>query len=130
VAPWRDTPVQFTSTGPTDDLPPGTYTLTYEKGAMIHDQSEGYEVTAHYVSGALECGHHMFNGASPSSSTTSFWLTTNGLVGSLPSVAAVEQANAGHAWTFQHAGGPLFIAYVDDYYGDNQGPGSVFCISP
>jgi hypothetical protein len=102
----------------------------YEKGAMIHDTSQGYEVTAHYECGALQCGHHIFNGATLPSSTTNFWLTTDGLVGAQGSVHAVEQANAGHDWTFQHAGGPLFITYLDDYYGDNQGPGSVFCISP
>lgn len=122
-------PVQLTSGSGADDLPPGTYTLTYEKGAMSHEASLGFEVTAHYVSSNLPCGHHLFNGGDFTSSTTSFWLTTDGLVAGLPSVAAVEQANAGHRWTFQHAGGPLFITYIDDYYGDNEGPGSVFCVS-
>jgi hypothetical protein len=130
VAPWTDVPAQLTSGTGNDDFPPGAYTLRYGGGGMIHDPSEGYEVTAHYVSSGIACGHHLYNGADPSTSTTSVWLGTDGLVGSLPSVAAVEQDNAGHTWSIQHAGGPLFITYLDDYYGDNQGPGTQLCIAP
>jgi hypothetical protein len=130
VAPWTDTPLQLTSGTGDDDLPPGAYTLRYVSGAMIHKPSQGYEVTAHYASSGIECGHHLYNGADPGSSTTSVWLSTDGLVDDLPSVAAVEQDNAGHTWAVQHTGGPLFITYLDDYYGDNQGPGSQLCIAP
>ena len=100
-----------------------------QRRAEIHDASEGYEVTTHYVAANnIEAGHHLFNGASPETSSTSVWLDDTGLVGSLPTVAAVEQQNAGHTWTFQHAGGPLLVTFYDDYYGDNQGPGTRLCI--
>src|SRR5262249_46088037 len=51
-----------------------------------------------------------------------------GTIGSQPTVSDVEQKNAGHTWSLQHAGGPLFITYYDDYYGDNQGPGTRLCV--
>ncbi len=130
VAPWTDTPAQLTSGTGDDDLPPGDYTLRYVDGAMIHKPSQAYEVTAHYVSSGIACGHHLYNEADPLLSSTAVWLSTDGLVSDLPSVAAVEEANAGHTWDVHHAGGPLFITYLDDYYGDNQGPGTRLCIGP
>jgi hypothetical protein len=128
TAPWVNSPVQFAAADGRMSIPAGTYTLRYVGGAQIHDGSEGYEVTAHYVIGTIEAGHHLFNGASPETSVTSVWLDDAGTIGSQPTVTDVEQKNAGHTWSFQHAGGPLFITYYDDYYGDNQGPGTRLCI--
>jgi hypothetical protein len=129
VAPWTNSPTAFATTDGRGTIPAGTYTLRYVSGAQIHDASEGYEVTTHYVAANnIEAGHHLFNGASPETSSTSVWLDGTGLVGSLPTVADVEQQNAGHTWTFQHAGGPLLVTFYDDYYGDNQGPGTLLCL--
>jgi hypothetical protein len=92
------------------------------------DSPSCFEVTAHYDIDGLEAGHHIYNGSDPASSTTSIWLDATGLASKLPTVAAVEQANAGHTWTIDHAGGPLFITYYDNDYGGNVGPGTRFCI--
>ena len=129
VTPWTNSPTAFATTDGRGTIPAGTYTLRYVSGAQIHDASQGYEVTTHYVAANnIEAGHHLFNGASPETSSTSVWLDDTGLVGAMPTVAAVEQQNAGHTWTFQHAGGPLLVTFYDDYYGDNQGPGTLLCI--
>ena len=128
VAPWTNAPAQFTSESGTTNLPAGTYTLRYLGGAQIHDATEGYEVSSHYDIGGIQAGHHIYNGSDPSSSSTSIWLDPSNTVGSLPSVAAAEQANAGSTWTIQVTAGPLFITYYDNDYSDNQGPGSQFCI--
>jgi hypothetical protein len=145
TAPWTDSPAQFVAASGATILPAGTYTLRYMGGAQSHDDEDEwaggcgeapgasptcYEVTAHYAIDGLEAGHHIYNGTDPVSSTTSVWLDADGLVGNLPSVAAVEQANAGHTWPLTTTGGPLFITYYDNDYGGNVGPGSRFCLDP
>jgi hypothetical protein len=127
TAPWTDSPAQFVANSGDKDLPAGAYMLRYVGGAQMHDATEGYEVTAHYTIDGIQAGHHLFNGATLASSKMDVWLSDSGTVGSLPSVSAVEEANAGHTWTFAHAGGPLYITYLDNAYSDNRGPGSRFC---
>jgi hypothetical protein len=129
TAPWINTPATFEAQDGATAIPPGEYTLRYVGGAQIHDPSEGYEVTAHYVaSDGTLAGHHLFNGPTPETSPTSAWLDDTGTVGRQPTVADVERLNAGHTWPLQHGGGPLGITYYDDYYGDNQGPGTRLCL--
>jgi hypothetical protein len=130
TAPWTNVRAQFVGPGGATNTPAGTYTLRYVGGAQIHDAvQDGYEVTAHYPIDGIEAGHHLFNGDNPSTSTTRVWLDSNGTFGGVGwSVADVERANAGHTWSIEHAGGPLFITYVDNDYSDNQGPGTRFCV--
>jgi formylglycine-generating enzyme required for sulfatase activity len=127
TAPWTNDPQQFVTASGATSLPAGTYTMRYVGGAMSHYLPQGYEVSAHYSDDGLQEGHHLYNGATPETSSTSIWLDDVG-TGMEPSVAATEQANAGLTWTITTTGGPLFITYYDDYYGDNAGPGSQLCI--
>ncbi len=109
-------------------IPPGPYVVVYVSGAQIHDPEVGFEVTdQYYGDNSLRAGHHVFSGESPESSATSSWLDDEGLLfgGSLEEV---ESANVGHRWPLEHAGGELYIKLYDDYYGDNSGPGSTFCV--
>ena len=71
TAPWLNSPVAFATPQGRTTLPAGMYMLKYMGDTQIHDASEGYEVTAHYMSGTIEAGHHLFNGASPETSSTS-----------------------------------------------------------
>jgi hypothetical protein len=143
TAPWTNAPAQFVSTRGATVIPAGNYTLRYMGGAQSHDDTDAwaggcgeapgtsptcYEVTAHYAIDGLEAGHHIYNATDPASSSTSIWLDATGLVGNLPSVAAVERANTGHTWPITTTGGPLFITYYDNDYGGNVGPGSRFCL--
>ena len=58
------------------------------------------------------------------------WLDENGIAGSGGTIAEVEDANRGHTWPLEHAGGEVRITLYDDDYHDNVGPGSRFCITP
>jgi hypothetical protein len=128
TAPWLNKPVSFTNDNG-DVIPSGSYVISYVSGAQIHDLDIGYEVTGHYFGkNALEAGHHVFSGQSPETGSTSLWLIDTGLVAG-GSLAEVEQANRGHTWPLEHAGGELFITLYDDDYHDNSGPGSRLCIS-
>jgi hypothetical protein len=130
VAPWLNERVAFSGERGTL-VPAGSYRLSYESGAQIHDQSLGYEVTDHYWGkGSLEAGHHVFSGDSPAAGGTSLWLVDDGLIGG-DSIDDVENANRGYAWPpLTHVGGELYITLYDDYFGDNSGPGVKLCITP
>jgi hypothetical protein len=126
---WLSTPAPFT--GDTGNvIPPGSYLITYVSGAQIHDLDIGYEVTDwYYGENGLEAGHHVFGGDSPTTGATSLWLDENGIVASGGSIVEVEDANRGHSWPLEHAGGELSITLYDDDYHDNEGPGARFCIA-
>lgn len=134
TAPWVNSPVQFTSDTGNDDgdvIPAGSYWVTYVSGAQIHDLDIGYGVTRHYYGeNGIKAGHHIFSGDSPETGATSLWLDDSGITGWGGTIAEVEEANRGHTWPLEHAGGELYITLYDDYYGDNSGPGSRFCIVP
>lgn len=130
VAPWLNERVAFSGEQGTL-VPAGSYRLSYESGAQIHDRSLGYEVTDHYWGkGSLEAGHHVFSGDSPEAGGTSLWLIDDGLVGG-DSIDDVENANRGYIWPpLSHVGGELYVTLYDDYFGDNSGPGVKLCVAP
>ncbi|HVY32317.1 MAG TPA: hypothetical protein VHB79_37530 [Polyangiaceae bacterium] len=129
TAPWKNTPVTFTSDEVGNVIPAGSYTITYMGGAQIHDASIGYEVTGHYIRNGIMAGHHIFSGASPETGATQLWLDDTGLVTG-GTIAHIEATNFEHTWALEHHGGELAITLYDDVYDDNQGPGSKFCITP
>lgn len=129
TAPWKNTPVTFTSDDVGNVIPAGNYTIMYMGGAQIHDASIGYEVTGHYTRNNVLAGHHIFSGTSPETGTTHLWLDDTGLVTG-GTIAHIEATNFEHTWALEHHGGELAITLYDDVYDDNQGPGSKFCISP
>jgi hypothetical protein len=131
TSPWLNTPVQFSGDNG-NFIPAGSYLVTYVSGAQIHQVVIGFEVTGHYYGvNMLEAGHHIFSGDSPATGATSLWLDDKGLtiIGPSGTIAQVEEANRGHTWPLQHAGGELSITLLDDDYRDNSGPGSRFCIT-
>lgn len=129
TAPWLNNPVDFANeNGNPNEIPAGSYVITYLSGAQLHDVDIGYEVTARYYQGTLEAGHHIYNGDSLETATTKLWLTSDTLTPAA-TVEAVEAANFGHTWPLTHTGGVLHITLIDNVYSDNKGPGSRFCIS-
>ena len=131
TAPWLNTPVQFTGDSG-NILAAGSYVISYVSGAQIHDLDLGYEVTGHYFTKTVpEAGHHIFSGESPETGATSLWLDDVGLVGfgASGTVTEVEEANRGHTWPLEHAGGELYVTLYDDDFRDNSGPGSRFCVA-
>lgn len=126
TAPWLNKPVVFKGEAG-NVIPAGKYLIRYMGGAQRHDGNIGFEVTGQYYLNGANNGHHIFSGSSPETGATHLWLDDVGLITG-DSVDDVEQANHGHTWPLDHAGGELSITLYDDIYTDNVGPGTKLCI--